>query len=282
MNDIEVQIQKALAFVQNNILYPPEIAIILGSGLGGFADELKKTQRFSAHEIPFYPRSTVEGHEGFWVYGQVRGKPILAVKGRVHFYEGYSLDKVTFPIKLLARLGIRYIIITNASGSLNPLIRPGDLMLIEDHINLFLTNPLIGDSGQSASDRFVDMSEPYDQKLLKIAKQTAQELKIQVQTGVMFGSTGPTYETAAEVIMMQKLGGDAGTMSTIPEVITANQMNMRVLGISCITNMATGLADKKLDHKEVTETASRAAENFRNLIEGIILAILKEERKNKD
>ncbi len=276
MNDMELKLQKALVFVQNIILQPPGIAIILGSGLGGFADRLEKAQQFSTHEIPFYPRSTVEGHEGIWVLGQVKGKPILAVKGRVHFYEGYSLDEVTFPVKLLARLGIRYIIITNASGSLNQSIRPGNIMVIEDHINLFLKNPLIGCSARSSSDRFVDMSNPYDIKLLKIAQQTARELKIQVQTGVMCGSSGPTYETAAEVKMMQKLGGDAGTMSTIPEVITANQLGMRVLGISCITNMATGLSDKKLDHKEVTDTANRVAVNFRNLIEGTIIRILEQ------
>lgn len=276
MTDTGLKLQKAVTYVQKKIPTIPKLAVILGSGLGGFADRLEKTHSISTAEIPFYPQSTVEGHEGCWIYGQVQGKPIISVKGRVHFYEGYSLDEVTFPVRILARLGIRYIIITNAAGSLNPLIRPGDIMLIEDHINLFLTNPLIGCSVKSSSDRFIDMSSPYDPELLESARQTGQDIKIQLKKGILSGSTGPTYETAAEVEMMQKLGGDAGTMSTIPEVIVANQLSLKVLGISCITNMTTALSEKKLDHKEVIDTAARMAENFQNLIEGTIVRILTE------
>ncbi len=274
MDDLSRKIAEAQHFILNQLGQLPPLAIVLGSGLGGFADRLENPNFISTADIPHYPRSTVAGHAGYWVMGTLHGKKVVAVKGRVHFYEGYSLEKVTFPVRLLGRLGIRYLVITNAAGSLNPLIRPGDLMLIDDHINLFLTNPLIGIGGKSESDRFVDMSAPYSEKLACIAEKAALDLRIELKKGVLIGSSGPTYETAAEVNMMRKLGGDAGTMSTIPEVIVANRLNLEVLGVSCITNMTTGLSGKKLDHREVTEVAALAADRFQKLMEETIVRIL--------
>ena len=274
MDDLVKQLQQAEEYILTKITSPTKLAIILGSGLGNFADRLENPQNIPTSKIPNYPVSTVEGHAGIWVYGKIHDKNVIAVKGRVHYYEGYSLDKVTFSIKLLATLGIEYLIITNAAGSLNPMIRPGDLMLIDDHINLFHKNPLIGQNSKIAADRFIDMSNPYDPILMKLAKQTALDLQIGLKSGVIVSSTGPTYESAAEVKMMQKMGGDAGTMSTVPEVIVANQCKMKVLGISCITNLATGLSTKKLDHQEVTETAGIVADKFQNLVAEIINRIL--------
>jgi purine-nucleoside phosphorylase len=278
MDNLEKQLLEAEKFIRKTIARPPKLAIILGSGLGAFADGIKNPQNIPTSKIPNYPISTVEGHAGFWVHGKTHNKNVLAVKGRVHFYEGYSLEKVTFSVRLLAKLGIKYLLITNAAGSLNPMIRPGDLMLIDDHINLFFKNPLIGQNTKSAAERFIDMSKPYDPNLIKLAKQTALDLKIELKSGILVSSTGPTYETAAEVKMMQKLGGDAGTMSTVPEVIVANQCGMKVLGISCITNLATGLSQKKLDHQEVTETAGIVADKFQNLVAEIINRILQPQR----
>jgi purine-nucleoside phosphorylase len=278
MENLEKQLLEAEKYILQKIAKLPKLAIILGSGLGGFANRIKNPQNISTSKIPNYPVSTVEGHAGLWVYGKIQDKKVIAIKGRVHYYEGYSLEKVTFSIRLLAKLGIKYLLITNASGSLNPLIRPGDLMLIDDHINLFHKNPLIGQNSRTAADRFIDMSHPYDPILMKLAKQTALDLQIDLKSGVLVSSTGPTYESASEVKMMQKMGGDAGTMSTVPEVIDANQCGMKVLGISCITNLATGLSEKRLDHKEVTETAGIVADKFQNLVSEIISRILQPQR----
>lgn len=253
------------------------MAIILGSGLGDLVYHLEKPHFIPTRAIPHYPCSTVAGHPGFWVLGIIRNQPIIALQGRVHYYEGYSLSQVTFAIRLLGRMGVRFLIVTNAAGSFNPLFAPGDLMLIDDHINLFFRNPLIGANTNSDTERFVDMSKPYDPRLIAIAERAAREKKISLKKGILVGSTGPCYETAAEVRMMQKLGGDAGTMSTIPEVIVANQTGMRVLGLSCITNYATGLSQRRLHHQEVTETATRVAEKFQDLMEEIITRILAEK-----
>ena len=184
MNEFDIKIQKALKFVKTQIPKAPKLAIILGSGLGGFADKLKNTICFPTKDIPNYPQSTVEGHAGLWIHGQLKGKSIVALKGRVHFYEGYSFGEITFPIRILEKLGIKYLIITNAAGSLNPLIRPGDLMVINDHINLFFNNPLIGYSNANSSQRFVDMSNPYNLELLSIITRVALEQKIDLKSGL--------------------------------------------------------------------------------------------------
>lgn len=251
----------------------PRLAIILGSGLGPFADELKKRIEISTADIPNYPVSTVSGHAGKLIFGEIAGKTILAQQGRVHSYEGYSLQRVTFPVHLMAGLGIEKLIVTNAAGGHNRHFQPGDLMLFTDHMNLMFDNPLIGPNDDNRGPRFPDMSQPYDDELMAVAQETALQLGIELRTGVLAALKGPTYETAAEVRMIQRFGGDAGTMSTVPEVIAAVHRGMRVLGISCITNLGTGLSYERLSHDDVTEVAQRVRDKFTQLVREIVIKI---------
>ncbi|MFQ5674952.1 MAG: purine-nucleoside phosphorylase, partial [bacterium] len=211
---------------------------------------------------------TVEGHAGKWIFGEISDKSILAMQGRVHSYEGYPLSRVTFPVHLMAELGIEKLIITNAAGGHNPKFVPGDLMVISDHINLMFDNPLVGPN--EIGPRFPDMAAPYHPGLIELAEKTALDLGIKLQKGVLAAMKGPTYETAAEVRMLQRLGADAGTMSTVPEAIVAASRSLKVLGISCITNLGTGMSANKLSHDEVTEVADRVKDKFSNLIKEII------------
>ena len=245
----------------------------MGSGLGNFARQLDNRRTISTVDIPHYPRSTVAGHAGQWVLGDLEGRKVLAVRGRIHFYEGYPMPMVAFPVRILAELGTSHLIVTNAAGSLNPLFQPGDLMLIDDHINLLFRNPLIMPEPVDAASRFVDMSAPYSPELTALAEAVALGERIPLRRGVLVASTGPTYETRAEVHMLRRLGADAATMSTVPEVIVANQLGLKVLGISCITNLATGLSAAPLDHGEVTEVASLVAQKFERLVRAIISRI---------
>ncbi len=264
-------IQEALDYIKNRTTERPGIGIILGSGLGPFAEELQHKTIIPTADIPHYPPSTVEGHAGKLVFGKVEGVKVLALQGRIHAYEGYSLKQVTFPVQLMANLGVQHLIVTNAAGGLNPNFRPGDLMIIVDHINLMFDNPLIGPNDPELGPRFPDMSEPYNRRLIELAEKTALDLGIKVQKGVLIASKGPSYETAAEVRMFQRLGGDAATMSTVPEVIVAVYRGLKVLGISCITNLATGLSATKLSHEEVTEVAELVKGKFSSLVKEIIL-----------
>lgn len=273
MSTYQQALQEAQEFLNKRVKRFPKIAVILGSGLGNFANELTDTVEIPTRDIPNYPVSTVQGHAGRWVFGNVSGKYILAMKGRVHFYEGYPMQQVVFPTHLMANIGIQTLVVTNASGGVNPLFRPGDLMLIEDQINLFFTNPLIGQEASALGPRFPDMSQPYNKELMALARHVAQEEGIPLRTGVLVGSRGPTYETAAEIRMFQRLGGDAATMSTVPEVIAANQRGLRVLGISCITNLATGLSAQPLTHEEVTLVADQVQEKFHHLVKAILRAM---------
>jgi purine-nucleoside phosphorylase len=264
---------QAKAFVQKQHSAMPKLAAILGSGLGPFAETLEDATIIPTSEIPGYPVSTVPGHAGRWVFGEIDGKKILLVQGRVHFYEGYPIAQVAFPVHLLAELGIEKLIVTNAAGGLNPLFAPGDLMLIDDHINLMFAGPLRGQHQRKWGPRWPDMSGPYSQELQATALGVAAALQIPLRRGVLLAAKGPSYETAAEIQMARRLGADAVTMSTVPEVIAAVYHRMRVLGISCITNLATGLSHKKLDHAEVTETANRISQTFARLMWGIVKAI---------
>lgn len=263
-------LQDAFEFIRQKIPLTPSAAIILGSGLGSFADELRDKITIDCKEIPHYPVPRVVGHAGVWILGWLEEIPILALKGRVHTYEGYSARQVTFPIRLLAKLGIQRLVITNAAGAINPNFEPGDLMLITDHINFLFDSPLIGDNLLPAEKRFIDLSEPYDRKFSQGALEVAQRLGIRLRSGVLICFQGPSYETPAEVRMARIIGADAGTMSTIPEVIAAKQQNMRVLGISCITNLAAGLSEHKLSHEEVTRTANAIQDKFILLMKEII------------
>ncbi len=268
--NVDIQLSESISYIRSITAMAPGIGIILGSGLGHFADQLQDSVQISCQKIPHYPKSTVEGHKGMLVFGKLQGIPVLALQGRVHSYEGYSMQQVTYPVRLMSALGISSLIVTNAAGGVNTTFSPGDLMLIMDHINMSFNNPLIGIKVQAENSRFVDMAQAYDLEYLQIAETAAAELGIPLQMGVLCMMRGPSYETAAEVRMIRILGGDAGTMSTVPEVIVARQSGLRVLGLSCITNMATGVTDQRLDHHEVTVVANKIAATFVKLLTAVI------------
>ena len=264
---LKEKVSDALKFITRQLGEPPETAVVLGSGMGGFANRLHDRVILNASDIPHYPISTVPGHQGRWVIGYLQGVRILCVQGRVHFYEGYSLEQVTFYVHLLASFGVKHLILTTASGGLNPEFHPGDIMLIKDHINFAFRSPLIGPVDNQLGPRFTDMTDPYDPELYQIAEKAAKIKKIIIRHGVFVWVTGPSYETAAEVRALQLLGGDAVSMSTVPEVITARQRSLRVLGLSLITNLGTGLTAASLSHDEVTSIAESAGKDLQDLIE---------------
>jgi len=269
---MDSQLKQTIDHIKQQIHIQPRIAVILGSGLGSFADMLENTKKLSADKIPHYPKSTVPGHQGYLVFGEWKGVPLLAVQGRTHSYEGYTLEKVTYVVRIIASLGVMNLIVTNASGGVNPEFKPGDLMLITDQINNMFRNPLRG-TLRYGGQRFPDMSNSYSTKHFDLVESVARENKIKLKRGVLYVSTGPSYETAAEVRMIAKLGGDAASMSTAPEVIVANHEELEVIGISCITNHATGISDSPLSHEEVTETAKLVQKKFSMLLSGIILRL---------
>lgn len=270
MQSLIEKITQSKDFIQKQTNLKPEIALILGSGLGGVADSLANKIVIPYQDIPNFPLSTVDGHGGNLVLGELEGKKIVAMQGRFHYYEGYSLAEVTFPVRVLAALGARTLIVTNAAGGVNRSFEPGDLMLIADHINLMGTNPLLGPHHPSLGERFPDMSEAYSLRLRALAKTVAQEEQIKIQEGVYCAFSGPSYETPAEIRFLERLGGDAVGMSTVPEVIVANHAKMEVLGISCITNMAAGVNEQKLNHQEVMEVGQKAVNKFSCLVEKVI------------
>lgn len=247
-----------------------EVGLILGSGFGVLADEISSADVISYKDIPHFPQSTVPGHEGKLVMGSLHGKNILCMQGRLHYYEGYSLKEVTYPIRIMQKLGIQKLIITNAAGGLNLDFSPGDFMVIEDHINFMGDNPLRGRNLDDFGERFPDMSEAYCSKLRQLAREKGLELNLNLQEGVYAAVLGPNYETPSEVRFLKKIGADAVGMSTVPEAIVANHGKMDVLGISCITNMAAGVLHKKLSHSEVIETAQRVKMDFIRLLSSII------------
>ncbi len=268
------KLAQALQFIKSKTDLQPRAAIILGSGLGDFADTLDNKIKIDTEKIPYYPKSTVEGHKGYLVFGTYKNVPLLAVQGRTHYYEGYPIEEVTFVVRIMQAIGIRVLLVTNAAGGVNPRFKPGDLMLITDQVNFLFNNPLIG-ANKYGGPRFPDMSDAYSREFFTPIEEIALNKGIALKRGVLWVSTGPSYETAAEVKMIRKFGGDAASMSTVPEVITAAQAGIKVMGISCITNAATGLRTNKLSHKEVTETANLVKEKFLSLVSGIIEHIFK-------
>ena len=242
------------------------VGLVLGSGLGAFADDLEDAVAIPYEEIPGFARSTVEGHAGRLVLGKVGGTPVLVLQGRFHFYEGYALDEVTFPIRVLGLLGIKALILTNAAGGLNNSLTQGALMLISDHLNLMGTNPLLGPNDSRFGTRFPDMSEVYDREFQEAAIAEARAMRIELKRGIYAALTGPSYETPAEIRMLRALGADAVGMSTVPEAIVARHMGVKVLGISCITNMAAGVLDRPIDHAEVMETGEAVRATFTELL----------------
>ncbi|MFY0757722.1 purine-nucleoside phosphorylase [Metabacillus dongyingensis] len=267
------EIKQSAQYMKEKVKDQPEIGLILGSGLGVLADEIENPVKIPYEEIPNFPVSTVEGHAGQLVFGTLKGANVVAMQGRFHFYEGYDMKKVTFPVRVLKEMGVKTIIVTNAAGGVNESFEPGDLMIISDHINNMGTSPLIGPNDSDLGVRFPDMSQAYSRELRALAKNAASELGIKVQEGVYVGNTGPAYETPAEVRLARVLGGDAVGMSTVPEVIVANHAGMKVLGISCISNMAAGILDQPLSHDEVMETTEKVKANFLNLVKKIVADI---------
>lgn len=245
------QIQTAKSFVQNKIDGVPQVAVVLGSGLGGFAAEVLRPIRIPYADIPNFPTSSVSGHRGELVVGTLDGIPIAVMSGRIHFYEGYTLASVTLPVRILSALGVGKLIVTNAAGGVNPDFTPGTLMLIRDHINLTGQNPLIGENDDRLGPRFPDLSDPYCASGRSALHAAGRALGIRLREGIYCGVTGPSYETPAEIRMMRTLGADAVGMSTVPEVIVARHAGMNVAGISLITNAAAGLSETPLSHDEV-------------------------------
>jgi purine-nucleoside phosphorylase len=242
------------------------VGLVLGSGLGAFADDLEDALAIPYEEIPGFARSTVEGHAGRLVLGRVGGTSVVALQGRFHFYEGYALDEVTFPIRVLGLLGIKALVLTNAAGGLNNSFSQGALMLISDHLNLMGTNPLLGANDPRFGTRFPDMSEVYDREFQEATIAEARDMKLELKRGIYAALTGPSYETPAEIRMLRALGADAVGMSTVPEAIVARHMDIKVLGISCITNMAAGVLDRPIDHAEVMETGEAVRATFTELL----------------
>ena len=247
-----------------------DIGVILGSGLGDYAEALEDAVKLPYSEIPGFPRSTVAGHAGMWCCGTLHGKRVVMMQGRFHYYEGYGMKDVTLPVRVMQKIGVKTLIVTNAAGGVNLGYHPGELMVIGDIFSMTAQNPLIGPNLDAFGPRFPDMSCAFDKELRALAHECANEQGFALREGVYAQMTGPTYETPAEIRMLRTLGADAVGMSTVPEVIVARHGGMRVLGISCITNMAAGILDQPLNHAEVTETANRVKGQFRSLLDGII------------
>lgn len=264
------KINESAKYILSQTKFQPEIGLILGSGLGAIGDQIEDAEYYPYDEIPHFPVSTVEGHAGRLVIGNLEGKKVIAMQGRFHFYEGYSMQEVTFPVRVMKLLGIKTLIVTNAAGAVNREYGPGDLMLIHDHLNLSATNPLIGKNLDAFGTRFPDMSNAYDKDLRKKVKEIAKSLNIHLQEGVYACMSGPTYEIPAEIRMLKVLGADAVGMSTAPEVIVANHSGLKVIGVSCMTNMVAGILDQPLDHSDVMETSEKAREKFITLMKNVI------------
>jgi purine-nucleoside phosphorylase len=260
------EIQEAVAAIRKLSSTRPQVGVVLGSGLGGFADRLAEAVSIPYANLPHFPHASVPGHAGKLVVGTLEGQPLVAMQGRVHAYEGHPPNQVVLPVRTLCALGIHTLVVTNASGGIRADLRPGDLMAITDHINLSGWNPLTGPNDARLGPRFPDMSRTYAPELLDLLDQTAKEAGVELKRGIYAHVAGPTYETPAEVRMLRTLGGDATGMSTVPEVIAAAHMGARVAGVACITNLAAGLSDKPLTHEDVAEVARQAEARFSRLL----------------
>lgn len=269
-SDLYARAENAARTIRARITAQPRIAIVLGSGLGDFADEFENAVTIPYQEIPGFVSSTAQGHAGSLVMGQVEHIPVLAMQGRVHFYEGYSLEEVTFPIRTFKLLGINTLVLTNAAGGVNVELSQGTLMVISDHLNLMGVNPLRGVNDERFGPRFPDMSEVYARELQEMVVEEARGLGVTVRRGIYAGLAGPSYETPAEIHMLRSFGVDAVGMSTVPEAIVARQMGMNVIGISCITNMAAGISEQPINHEEVIETGQRVRRTFTQLLRRVI------------
>jgi len=270
MTQLSENMKIARDLISDKVKFTPEIGLVLGSGLGILANEIENPVYVNYSDIPNFPVSTVEGHEGRFVFGKLMGKSVVAMQGRFHFYEGYSMKEITFPIYVMKSLGVKHIILTNAAGGVNKTFMPGDLMIINDQINLTGHSPLIGKNDEALGPRFPDCSNIYDKAFNQKIMAVANKENILIREGVYFYNTGPAYETPAEVKLAGLLGGDAVGMSTAPEALIAAYLGVKVTGISCITNMAAGISDQALNHQEVVETANKVKSTFIKLVKKII------------
>lgn len=268
--NLYARVEQAARTIRARAADEARVAVVLGSGLGGFADDFEAAVKIPYAEIPGFAVSTVEGHAGSLVIGKVGSVPVVAMQGRVHFYEGYSMEEVTFPIRTFKLLGVKTLLLTNAAGGIDVELSQGALMVINDHLNLIGVNPLRGPNDERFGPRFPDLTEVYSRALQEIAVEEARALGIEIRRGVYAALSGPSYETPAEIHMLRSFGADAIGMSTVPEAIVARQMGMDVLGISCITNMAAGISEEPINHEEVMETAERVRVAFTQLLRRII------------
>jgi len=275
-SDEFLQVEEAARFILSRTLLRPTVAVVLGSGLGAFADEMTESVKIGYGDIPHFSRSTAVGHAGQLVVGKIGAWPIATMQGRVHLYEGNSARKVAFPMRVLGRMGVRAAILTNAAGGINLDYGQGGLVVIRDHINLLGQNPLVGEEDVRFGPRFIDMTEAYAKNYRKIALDAGRELGIKMAEGVYAAVLGPSYETPAEIRYLRAIGADLVGMSTIPEVIVARQIKMKVLAISCVTNMAARVLDNPLSHEEVLETGRRVAGQFKALLQAVIPQIAKD------
>lgn len=273
MNSIYNKLMKCYDCFQKKINFTPEIALILGSGLGNYASKIKIEATLDYHDIDGFPVSTVPGHQGRYIFGYVENVPVVCMQGRVHYYEGYPISDVVLPIRLMKLMGAKVLFLTNAAGGINKNFHAGDFMLIRDQISSFVPSPLIGPNIDELGVRFPDMSDIYDQKLRHVIRRTAGHLEIPLHEGVYIQLTGPNYESPAEVQMCKALGADAVGMSTACEAVAANHMGMQICGISCISNLACGISEQPLNHAEVQEMADKAAPLFEKLVTGCIIDI---------
>jgi len=270
MKNLLEKIKETSDYIKGKIDFIPRVGLILGSGLGTLADEIENAVTIDYKDIPNFPVSTVAGHEGKLVLGKLEGKQVIAMQGRFHYYEGYSMQEVTFPVRVMKSLGIEMLLVTNACGGMNKELYPGALMIIEDHINFMGSNPLIGTNYDELGPRFPDMSHAYNKELIKLAEDVAQKLNIELKKGIYAAISGPYYFSKAELRMLRKIGGDTIGMSTVPEVIVANHTGIKVLGLSCVTDMAIADEIVSISHEEVMKVANETKPRFINLVKGII------------
>lgn len=266
-------LQQSVAFIRSKTMSKPKIGIVLGSGLGAFVNDLEIEVKIPFKEIPHFSAPTVEGHSGNLIFGKVGQQQVVVMQGRNHFYEGHSMTSVVHPTRTLAMLGIQILVLTNSAGGCGQGMQAGDFMIIEDHINMMGTNPLMGPNIKELGPRFPDMTEAYDRKLITTMEQILQRQGTRFHKGIYCGVTGPTYETPAEVRYMKMIGASAVGMSTVPESIAANHLGLRVAAMSCITNLAAGMSGQKLTHDEVTETAKRVEQHFNSFLKEFVQQI---------
>lgn len=266
MNEIYEKVGKCYESVKAKVDFVPDVAIVLGSGLGDYANDIKVVAELDYSEIEGFPVSTVPGHAGKFIFGYVNDVAVVCMKGRVHYYEGYPISEVVLPTRLMKMMGAKILFLTNASGGINASFSAGDFMLITDHISCFAPNPLIGENIDELGTRFPDMSEVYDKELQEIIRKAAKEEKIKLQEGVYLQLTGPSFESPAEIKMLRGFGADAVGMSTVVEAIAANHMDMKICGISCVCNLAAGMTESPLTHEEVQEAANQASTLFKKLL----------------